>query len=75
MRHPRSQVGGNGSYDWGGKWWEKAFDSAAQTVDDSDSGGSSSDSSDSDSGGCCVPGAGWARLCGRHVPIQLAAAH
>lgn len=44
------QVGGNGSYDWGNKWWEKAFDSAVATVDDS---GSSSDSSDSDSGECC----------------------
>ncbi|PRW56427.1 G patch domain-containing 4 [Chlorella sorokiniana] len=38
-------VGGNGSYAWGDKWWEKAFDSAVQTVDHSDS----SDSSDSDS--------------------------
>ncbi len=46
------QVGGNGSYAWGDKWWEKAFDSAVQTVDQSDS----SDSSDSDSGGC------WAAL-------------
>ncbi|KAL4422211.1 hypothetical protein ABPG77_009686 [Micractinium sp. CCAP 211/92] len=37
-------VGGNGSYAWGDKWWEKAFDSAVATVDED-----SSDSSDSDS--------------------------
>lgn len=62
------QVGGNGSYAWGDKWWEKAFDSAVQTVDHSDS----SDSSDSDSGelgagGCILCAAGgicWARGCG-----------
>jgi hypothetical protein len=40
------QVGGKGGYAWGDKWWEKAFDSAVMTVDES----SSSDSSDSDSG-------------------------
>ncbi|KAL4858564.1 G patch domain-containing protein 4 [Chlorella vulgaris] len=38
-------VGGKGGYAWGDKWWEKAFDSAVMTVDES----SSSDSSDSDS--------------------------
>lgn len=40
------QVGGKGGYAWGDKWWEKAFDSAVMTVDET----SSSDSSDSDSG-------------------------
>lgn len=44
------QVGGNGSWAWGERWWEKAYDSAVQTVGASSD---SSDSSDSDSGGCC----------------------
>ena len=39
------QVGGVARWNWDDKWWERAFDSAAQTVDKD----SSSDSSDSDS--------------------------
>lgn len=35
-------VGGNARWNWDDKWWERAFDSAVQTVDDD------SDSSDSD---------------------------
>lgn len=44
-------MGGNGSYAWGDKWWEKAFDSAVATVDED-----SSDSSDSDSGASAASG-------------------
>jgi hypothetical protein len=46
-------VGGNGSYDWANKWWEKAFDSAVDATQ-GHAGSDSSDSSDSnsdDSGG------------------------
>lgn len=37
---------GSSSYKWEDKWWEKAYDSAVQTVGDSDAGTSSSDSED-----------------------------
>ncbi|KAL4443491.1 hypothetical protein ABPG75_011228 [Micractinium tetrahymenae] len=47
-------VGGNGSYAWGDKWWEKAFDSAVATVDEDSSDSSDSDSDDEHMAGIAV---------------------
>ena len=43
-------IGASGSWNWEDKWWERAFDSAAQTLTDRDTGaGPSSTTSDSSS--------------------------
>jgi hypothetical protein len=42
------QVGGVARWNWEEKWWERAFDSAAQTVDKDSSDSSDSDSDDDD---------------------------